>query len=55
MQSVNAYPLEFNVSSIPRTFIISPEGEIVVDRTGAANWSSETVITAVNNLLKGFE
>ena len=55
LQSVNAYPIEFNVSSIPRTFIISPEGEIVIDKTGAANWGSESVITAVNNLLKGFE
>lgn len=54
LQSANPYPEEFNVSSIPRTFIISPSGHIVVDKTGAANWSSETVIHTINDLLKAF-
>lgn len=53
LQSVNEYPPEFNVSSIPRTFIISPSGAIVVDKTGAANWDSEDVITIINDLFTG--
>lgn len=54
LQSVNAYPNGFNVSSIPRTFIIDAKGDIVIDKTGAANWSSDKVITTVNELVKAF-
>lgn len=53
-QSINNYPSEFNVSSIPRTFIISPTGAILVDKTGAANWSSDEVITIIEDTLKAF-
>ncbi len=34
-------PQSFPVQSIPTTFIISNDGKIVVDKTGAANWNSE--------------
>lgn len=53
-QSLTEYPSEFNVTSIPRTFIISKSGEIVIDKTGPADWNSEPVITAINELLKAF-
>lgn len=50
-QSLTNYPQEFNVSSIPRTFIISKEGEIVVDKSGAADWNSEKVTKTIDGLL----
>ncbi len=53
-QSINDYPSEFNVSSIPRTFIISSSGAIVVDKTGAANWSSDEVVAIIEDALKAF-
>ncbi|MEH6535495.1 MAG: TlpA disulfide reductase family protein [Psychroserpens sp.] len=53
-QSLTDYPTEFNVSSIPRTFIISKKGEIVIDKSGAANWSSERVTNTIDELLKAF-
>lgn len=46
------YPEGFNVSSIPRTFLIDKEGNVVIDKTGAANWNSETVRKTINTLLK---
>jgi len=53
-QSLTSYPKEFDVSSIPRTFIISKKGKIVIDKSGAANWSSERVTNAIDDLLKAF-
>ncbi len=50
-QSLTPYPSEFNVSSIPRTFIINREGEIVIDKTGAANWNSENVREVIGTML----
>lgn len=42
---------QFNVTSIPRTFLISKSGEIVIDKTGAANWNSEDVRKTIDKLL----
>lgn len=53
-QSLTDYPDKFNVSSIPRTFIISKNGEIVIDKSGAADWSSERVTNTIDELLKVF-
>jgi thiol-disulfide isomerase/thioredoxin len=53
-EPLTAYPEEFNVSSIPRTFIISKTGEIVIDTSGAANWNSDTVKETIDGLLKAF-
>lgn len=53
-QPTTNYPQEFNVSSIPRTFIISREGEIVIDKSGAADWNSDTVKETIDELLKAF-
>lgn len=48
---VSTYPGDFDVSSIPRTFLIDKQGYIVMDKTGAANWNSEKVRKTINELL----
>lgn len=45
------YPENFNVRSIPRTFLIDKNGEIVIDKTGASNWNSEKVRTVIDKLI----
>ncbi|OUS02575.1 thiol-disulfide oxidoreductase [Flavobacteriales bacterium 33_180_T64] len=50
-QSKSNYPKEFNVSAIPRTFILDKNGAIVIDKSGAADWNSERVITTIDKLL----
>ena len=45
------YPSAFDVSGIPRTFLIDKQGEIVIDKTGAANWNSEKVRNQIDALL----
>lgn len=49
--SMTQYPNYFNVSSIPRTFLIDKSGNIVMDKTGAANWNSESVRKTIDRLL----
>lgn len=44
-------PSELETSSIPRTFIINKQGEIVVDESGAVDWNSETVRLQLDQLL----
>ncbi len=46
-----AYPEFFNISSIPRTFLIDKEGNVVIDEIGAANWNSEKVRKTIDSLL----
>ncbi|MEY8847260.1 TlpA family protein disulfide reductase [Psychroserpens sp. XS_ASV72] len=53
-QAMTEYPEEFNVTTIPRTFIVGVDGSIIVDKTGAANWSSDAVIKLIDNELKVF-
>lgn len=53
-QSLTEYPKEFDVSSIPRTFIISKKSEVVIDKSGAANWNSDRVTKTIDELLKAF-
>lgn len=50
-QSVTPYLKEFDISSIPRTFIISKQGEIVIDKSGVADWNSEKVISIIDALI----
>ena len=45
------YPEVFDVSSIPRTFLIDKKGNIVIDKTGASNWNSESVRTIIDELI----
>lgn len=53
-QPINKYPEAFNVSSIPRTFVISKSGAVVIDKTGPADWSSESVFSTIEDLIKAF-
>ena len=46
------YPEDFDVSSIPRTFLIDKNGRLVIDKTGAANWNSNAVRNQIDLLLK---
>jgi len=48
---LSAYPSYFNISSIPRTFLIDKKGKIVIDKSGAANWNSETVRQQIDELI----
>ena len=50
-RSISEYPKDFSVSSIPRTFLIDKKGNIVIDKTGAANWNSEKVRQQIDELL----
>lgn len=49
--ALSSTPEVFNVSEIPRTFLIGGEGQIIIDKTGASNWNSDTVRNAINKLL----
>ncbi len=42
----------FNVRGIPRTFLINKQGKVVIDKTGAANWNSDSVRNTIDDLLK---
>lgn len=48
---VSSYPEGFDVSSIPRTFLIDKKGRFVIDKTGAANWNSQTVRKTIDSLI----
>lgn len=50
-EPLTSYPEAFNVSSIPRTFLIDKQGNIVIDKTGAANWNSDKVRATLDELL----
>ena len=45
-------PTTFNVKSIPRTFLLNKEGQIIIDESGAANWNSKKVRETIDELLK---
>lgn len=42
----------FNIRGIPRTFLIDKQGKVVIDKTGAANWNSDSVRQTIDDLLK---
>ena len=46
------YPAYFNISTIPRTFLIDKNGTVIIDESGAANWNSEKIRNTIDNLLK---
>ena len=48
---LSPYPELFNINSIPRTFLISRDGEIVIDKKGAANWNSAKIHDQLDLLL----
>ncbi|MCF6294229.1 MAG: TlpA family protein disulfide reductase [Flavobacteriaceae bacterium] len=48
------YPKVFNVSTIPRTFLIDKKGNIVIDKTGASNWNSNKVRAVIDQLISEY-
>lgn len=50
-QETNA-PKEFEISSIPATFIVSKNKKIVIDKKGPANWNSDSTRKLLDALLK---
>lgn len=46
-----AVPEILKTKSIPRTLVISKKGEIIIDKTGAANWNSDSVREILDTLL----
>jgi len=44
-------PKNLQTRSIPRTFIIDKAGNIVIDKSGAANWNSKDVRNILDNLI----
>jgi thiol-disulfide isomerase/thioredoxin len=48
---LSAYPNDFNIRSIPRTFLISKTAEVVIDKSGAANWNSNSVRKQIDALI----
>ena len=50
--SLSEPPKALEVSSIPRTFIINKSGEIIVDKSGAADWNSKKVNDLIKSLIK---
>ena len=49
--SVSSYPSVFEVTSIPRTYLISKTGNIIIDKNGVANWNSKMVRNTIDKLL----
>jgi len=49
---MNNRPEEIRSNSLPTTYIINRNGEIVVDKTGAADWNSGKVRDMLDELLK---
>ncbi len=43
---------ELQSNSLPTTYIISKKGEIVVDKTGAADWNSKKIRDLIDGLLE---
>lgn len=42
-QAVSAAPSELETNALPTTYLIDENGKILIDKTGAADWNSETV------------
>ncbi|MBJ6368897.1 TlpA family protein disulfide reductase [Snuella sedimenti] len=48
---ITDFPELFDVTSIPRTFLIDKGGNVVMDKAGAANWNSDNVREVIEKLL----
>ena len=51
-QQLTAAPKSLKHSSIPTTFIIDKAGNIIVHKTGVANWNSSSFYKKLDNLIK---
>ncbi len=50
-QSISAPPQIFGHESIPQTYLIDQAGEIIIDKSGAADWNSDKVHQILDKLL----
>ena len=50
---LNAPPNLLQNASIPTTYILSKKGEIVIEKTGAADWNSNSTRSLLSELLQG--
>ena len=50
--AISQNPKALEASSIPRTFVLDQKGQIVIDKTGAADWNSKAVRELLDDLLK---
>lgn len=50
--SMSEVPKELETTAIPRSFILDKNGNIAIDKTGAANWNSDSVRQLLDDLLK---
>lgn len=50
MLRATSVPPAFQTEGIPATFLISPDGRVVADEMGAANWNDPSVIYALQKL-----
>ncbi len=51
-QPLTNTPKVFDVKQIPRTFLIDKNGNIIIDKVGAANWNSDSVNKTIQSLLQ---
>lgn len=51
-QPASQYPEYFDITTIPRTFLINQSGQIIIDESRSANWNSDKVRNTIDNLLK---
>lgn len=51
-QQAGTTPPEFSTNSIPTTWIINPEGKIVIRKTGAAKWNSASMQELISSYYK---
>lgn len=49
---ISREPELLTTRSIPATYLINKEGEIVINKTGAANWNSSKVRSQLDELIK---
>jgi thiol-disulfide isomerase/thioredoxin len=49
--STGVNPEKFGTQTIPVTFLVSPEGNILIRQVGAANWGGEKMEKIINDLL----
>ena len=50
-QPISAYPEKLQSNNLPTTYVISKSGEIVVKKTGAANWNAESFRELLDGLI----
>jgi len=48
---INQYPVDFETSSIPTTFVVNKNGEIVIRKAGVAKWNSQRIRGVLDALI----